>query len=348
MNICRYIWRKLYHVLESKKFIKETARKYELEKKVSNIVIFGTPNHGNLGDYAIYLAEKNLLEEYSPYSHVFDVNMAVFNKDVEALKKLLKNNDLLILTGGGNLGNQYMDDENIRRRVISLFPHNRIVIFPQTMFFTDDTIGNKEKEISKEIYNKHEHLLIAARDEFSYEEMQRAFSAKIVLVPDVVLTWAKPSEQKREGALLVLRSDVEGTLTENQINQLKNILKKQYSKLSMTDTVVDDCIGIEGFECALMKKLYEFQKAELVVTDRLHGMVFAAITQTPCIVLNNYNHKLRETYKWIEHLEYIQFIPDMDYVDETIQKFKIIPDCKYEMSRINGIYKEFLKEIFYG
>ena len=348
MNIVRFIWRKLYHVFEIRRLRKEIVKKYDLRKKVKNIVIFGTPNHGNLGDYAIYLAEKKLLKEYKPDSHIFDVNMAVFNDEIEPLKKLLKRNDLLILTGGGNLGNQYMDDENIRRKVITLFPYNRIVIFPQTMYFTDDARGKKEKEISKEIYNSHSHLLIAARDELSFQEMQKTFSAKIVLVPDVVLTWGSLDTQNREGALLVLRSDVESTLSDRQMNQLKMDLILQYTKVEQTDTVVDDRIGIEGFEDALMEKWNQFQKAELVVTDRLHGMIFAAIAQTPCLVLNNYNHKLRETYKWIKDLDYVQFVTDLDSLEEKIQNMKLLRNCKYEMSNTNQIYQEFLKEIFHG
>lgn len=348
MNIIRLTWRKLYHVIEQRRLRKEIALKYDLKRKIDNIVIFGTPNHGNLGDYAIFLAEKKILKEYKPDSHIFDVNMAVFCREIDSLKKLLKQSDLLILTGGGNLGNQYMDDENIRRKVISLFPHNRIVIFPQTIFFTDDDLGKKEKEVSRQIYNSHSRLLIAARDEFSYQEMQKTFSAKIVLVPDVVLTWGSLETLRREGALLVLRSDVESMLSDMQKEELQKVLSKMFCKIEKTDTVVDDCIGIDGFEGELLIKWKQFQKAELVITDRLHGMIFSAIAQTPCLVLNNYNHKLRETYKWMKDLSYVQFLTDMDSLEETIQRMKLMNHCKYEMSKTNLIYQEFLKEVFHG
>lgn len=348
MNIVRFIWRKLYHIFETTQLIREIKKKYDLRKKVKNIVIFGTPNHGNLGDYAIYLAEKRLLEEYQPDSHVFDINMAVFNREVETLTKLLKKDDVLILTGGGNLGNQYMDDENIRRKVITLFPNNRIVIFPQTIFFTDDIIGQKEREISRGIYNRHPHLLIAARDEFSYMEMKKTFSSKIYLVPDVVLTWGSLPSLNRSGALMVLRSDVESTLLDKQISILENYLGSKFSRVEKTDTVIDDAIAVEGFKEALYQKWKQFQQAELVVTDRLHGMIFAAISQTPCLVLNNYNHKLKETYKWVKNLGYIQFLTDMNSLEESIDQLKLIDNCKYDMEKTKGIYNDFLKEIFYG
>ena len=57
----------------------------------------------------------------------------------------------------------------------------------------------------------------------------------------------------------------------------------------------------------VIDKLQEFSTARLVITDRLHGMVFAAITGTACIAFRNYNYKIEGTYEWIEYLQYIQF-----------------------------------------
>ena len=46
-----------------------------------------------------------------------------------------------------------------------------------------------------------------------------------------------------------------------------------------------------------MDKFKDFQKSELVITDRLHGMIFCYITKTPCIVMPNNNHKILMTYE---------------------------------------------------
>ena len=67
--------------------------------------------------------------------------MTDFQHEIDVLKKMLNKKDVLILTGGGNFGNQYMDDEKIRRLVIQKFPQNKIIMFPQTMYFTNDAIG---------------------------------------------------------------------------------------------------------------------------------------------------------------------------------------------------------------
>ncbi|UKI29230.1 MAG: polysaccharide pyruvyl transferase family protein [Clostridium sp.] len=37
------------------------------------------------------------------------------------------------------------------------------------------------------------------------------------------------------------------------------------------------------------------QNQKVIVTDRLHGLIFfALITNTPCIVISSYNQKLKE------------------------------------------------------
>ena len=48
---------------------------------------------------------------------------------------LIQKQDILILQGGGNFGNYYMDDEMIRRSVISRFKNNRIIMFHRPVYF---------------------------------------------------------------------------------------------------------------------------------------------------------------------------------------------------------------------
>ena len=69
-------------------------------------------------------------------------------------------------------------------------------------------------------------------------------------------------------------------------------------------------------------KLEEFASSEIVVTDRLHGMIFAALTETPCIVVNSMSHKLRGCYEWIKSLDYIRFVEDFDLIPAVIQELK--------------------------
>ena len=53
--------------------------------------------------------------------------------------------------------------------------------------------------------------------------------------------------------------------------------------------------------------------------DRLHGMIFSAITQTPCLVFRNYNHKLESFYNtWLKDLPQIAFVNTVDELKDRI------------------------------
>lgn len=327
---------------------KAIREKYHIEKKQHNVVIFGTPNHGNLGDYAIYAAEKKLFNRFLPGSNVFGINMTDFQHEIAILKKLLKKEDLLVLTGGGNLGNQYMDDEIIRRTVIESFPNNRIVIFPQTMYFTEDKEGEEELRKTVIIYNAHKDLWLVARDEQSYQAMQKVFNGNIRILPDVVLTWGKLEKVEKKGALLILRKDLEGVLGFEEKLKVKEMLSSAFGAVDETDTVLDIDNRLEQLEHRLQEKMLQIGKAELVVTDRLHGMIMAAIAQTPCIVLNNYNHKLKETYKWIKHLDYVVYVSELNELPERIRLLKEKKNCDFQAEEIEAKYQEFLREIING
>lgn len=336
----------VYGVLIGNRKKKNAVRKkYHIEKRQHNVVIFGTPNHGNLGDYAIYAAEKKLFEKVLPQSNVFGINMTDFQHEIDFLKKLLSHKDLLILTGGGNLGNQYMDDEKIRRSVIENFPDNRIVMFPQTLYFTKDAEGEAELKKTVEIYNRHKDLWLVARDEQSYRSMSDVFTGKVTLLPDVVLTWGSLTPAEKSGALQVFRNDVEGVLGKEEKQLVRDALQAEYETVEETDTEIFVDTQLEVLEPQLYRKLEQINKAELIVTDRLHGMIFAALAQTPCVVMGNYNHKVKETYKWVKHLDYIRFINELSELPGAIKQLKEKKDCRFEATEVEEKYQAFLEEI---
>ena len=63
-------------------------------------------------------------------------------------------------------------------------------------------------------------------------------------------------------------------------------------------------------------KWNEFRSARLVITDRLHGMIFSAVTGTPCVALNNSNGKVGYEYEWLKDVPYIAFASTVDEVPQ--------------------------------
>ena len=74
----------------------------------------------------------------------------------------------------------------------------------------------------------------------------------------------------------------------------------------------------------IMDKFKDFQKSELVITDRLHGMVFCAISGTPCIVFGNYNQKVKNYSNLSEDDKLTVINMIITRKDSTIRAKKII------------------------
>ena len=67
-------------------------------------------------------------------------------------------------------------------------------------------------------------------------------------------------------------------------------------------------MSIEEREVELRKIWEDFSRSRVVITDRLHGMIFAFITVTPALVLPNSNFKVEKCYEWIKDCGFIKFI----------------------------------------
>lgn len=308
-----------------KEVLKATMSKPKGFTKLNNgekrIILCGSPEYGNIGDLAIAYFTNRFMKINSNKQFV-EISENELHKYFNQIVKQVKPNDILLLQGGGNLGSEYVDQENIRSKVINTFKNNKIIIMPQTIYFSKDNHGEKVKSTIKDIYSKHTNLNIFSRETISFKTMKEVFNKNnINLVPDIVMSSTVEFENvKRDGAMLCLRSDVEGILNVDDLIKIKTTVSKKFNNYYMNDTVYDTDISLEQREGVLFDFWSKMRKAEVVVTDRLHGMVFATITGTPCVVIGNYNHKVKTCYNWFKDLGYVEFCNNIDEVEVALNK----------------------------
>lgn len=291
------------------------------------VYLLGTPAHANLGDQAIAYAERKFMEVHASNLPVVEVRLIskkIFNIQIRMLKRFIKHSDIIIGHGGGNMGDQYPIEEFARLSIIESFKDNKVIIFPQTIFYRDVPEANQMLESVKQAYSEHSNLTLIAREKESFATMRRLFPKNnIVLAPDIVLSLCEQRDDiTRSGAMTCLRSDVEKSLSTSADKKIINILKDRFEKVNVSDTVSEDfkIITDRMRGKRLVHKWNEFRNAEIVVTDRLHGMIFAAITGTPCVVFSNYNHKVTGTYKdWLSSIESIRLCSDVESLSNDIE-----------------------------
>lgn len=326
-------------------FIKAFCCVFERIKNIDAAYLVLTPEHGNLGDHAIAQAEQLVLKQAGIKAIEVTTEELKLRRELGLLR--LMNGRLILVNGGGNLGTLWFSVEELIRAVIEKNPKSNIFIFPSTIYYDDTDFGNKEKKKSKEIYNAHNKLVLYLRESESYRISSELYkNITVKLMPDMamLLNYCEP-HVSRHGCILTLRSDREKTRSDEQdaaiIDQVSELFGSDYSYLDMN---VGHRIPVSQRDEALSTQFYAFRHAELVITDRLHGMIFSAITGTPCIVIESKSHKVRGCYEWIKDLEYIRFAEDASSI---VEEYHRIPkgEHHYDNSRLIHYYEELAEEI---
>lgn len=302
-----------------------------------------TPEHGNLGDQAIACAEIEMLHELgTPY---IEYTWSKLKKMERARCLHVMNGRPILITGGGNLGTLWFVVEKMTRNIISENPKSQIVVFPNTLFYEDSEWGRQEFEKSIQIYNAHKSLKLFAREKTSYEVMKAAYS-DVGLAPDMVLSLSKcENGSERKGCILCLRSDKEKTCSEETEHTIYEKARELFNeRLSELDMVVSHTVKPSERDLEIEKQFDAFRHAELVITDRLHGMIFCVITGTPCIVLNSKSPKVRGCYEWIKDCPYIRFCEDAEDIPSL---YYSIPkkEWRYDNRVLSPFYSQLNEDI---
>jgi exopolysaccharide biosynthesis predicted pyruvyltransferase EpsI len=328
---------KLYHKLFPPK---ETNREpdWNALRAENACILLGYSESENLGDSTIGLAEKFFFErEGKTLVELSEAQLRTFGKKI---RRAVRPQALILLHGGGCMGSQYLDQEDIRSWAIRCFPKNTIVHFPQTVYFSDTPEAEKIKNTAVELYVKHPDLTLFAREPYSYEIMRSLYKNRVEITPDMVLSMPPyESAGDREGALLILRSDVEAALDIGQYFAIKNKLAQSGLPVEVSDTRLSRRIPFENREKELNAFFEKMASKKIVVTDRLHAMIFSAITGTPCIAFGNYNHKVLGGYQWLKDLGYIRFCDSAEEFDQAFQSLDLGKKYSYRNNGLEGTFQ---------
>lgn len=299
-----------------------------------NIYLMNTEDYANLGDLQIAISEMQWLKKnFEGKYRIHEIPATKYEKLLPFVKKYARKDDLIFIHGGGNIGNEYMEPEERRRQIIELFPDNLIYSLPQTVYFNKNkTNYNDELARSQEVYGNHQKLRVCVRDQVSYAFMQEHFTCKTLLTPDMVMysDFTQHPKVRENKIILNLRKEFKAKLSQRQREYIYEISKRHAETVVYLDNLKDHFISVEERENKISEHLSEIKSASLVITDRLHGMIFAVLSETPCIVIDNYNHKVSNLYNtWFKEIDYVCLVKHILDIDELIPK----------MSQKKSIYK---------
>ncbi|MFS0852620.1 polysaccharide pyruvyl transferase family protein [Microbacterium sp. 179-I 3D4 NHS] len=287
------------------------------DRNAPTVFLLCTHEWGNLGDLAINYNAVALLESAFPDRPVFAISRSALAANWQRLTDAVDAHDLIAVNGGGNLGDLWPHEEAARLAVVARFPHNRIVSLPQSIHFRDTA----NLRASMAAYDRHPRLLLTVRDDPSLDIARSHLAEESVVRAEELATrqlYPFPFRPRLSRTLFAERADLERR-PGSRIAELRAAAADAGIRTVVTDTVVPD-VRFSNLELGaklVYDKIDEFHASDLVVTDRLHGALFALIAGRPVVVFENSYGKIGAALRSLvpAFAERIVFADDMAIQD---------------------------------
>lgn len=275
---------------------------------LTKLALLDYPDHGNVGDSAIYLGEidyfrRNGLEVgCTATTHMADLDaISCFAPD-----------EPIFLHGGGNFGDIWPAHHQFRETILERFRDRPVVQLPQSIHFSDPL--NMER--TARLIEKHGRVTILVRDASSLALARSAFSCEVRLCPDMAFAmepFRRPLPADYD-VMMLLRSDTEArddrdaggwAASDDMLvadwlddepnlrrrlrfaNALATLARGGFSR-SARSIGMNEAMARARLDrgCRLLSR------GRTVVTDRLHGHILCLMMEIPHVVVDNSYGKL--------------------------------------------------------
>lgn len=318
-------------------------------KKNKNVaILLGVPTFNNLGDHLIAISSVNFIQDIYKDYKIIEVPTQFFLNNKNKLKKVIKDDYPVFIVGGGWMGNIWERDEYIMQDMIRTFSNNNIIVLPQTVFYNfEDDNSLQILNDANNTYKNCKDLTIFFRDEKSYNFAKNEFKSqnmKVLLAPDIALYLNNMSKhnKKKKVIKLCLRNDREKNNSYDFFKILNEHFKNEYI-INFTDTVTKYSIPLWKRKRAIYSKIKEFSESSIVITDRLHGMIFCVLSKTKCIAFDNKTKKVSGVYKkWLNKNDNIILLEENVTKKELIELIeKMLSSSSYNLYYEEKLNKQF-------
>lgn len=285
-------------------------------------VLLGLPYYFNIGDVLIWEGTMHLLKSVGCNC------IKASSKETFDFSEIPSDVDILLM-GGGNFGDLWEAEHIFRTNVIKAYPTNKIIILPQTVFYTDMSHAVADAEV----YSTHKSLYIFARDLESFGMLETYFYRNnISMLPDMAFSinpvWIRKFMLKQEEKTLFLkRHDKElanntnyqidtklpidirdWPCIDNDIPFLIHQLKVMLEKKILPNQLMDNVFSL-FFRPYMVKLGVRFlSKYTEIYTTRLHACILSVILEKPCTLFDNSYGKNRNFFNtWLHDLDSCTF-----------------------------------------
>lgn len=315
------------------------------------ILYFGVPMHPNLGDLAQCICIRKFLKENYPEYKIVEIDSKVYMNSKSNLRRKMKpkvkKENLIFFQSGYCTQDLGGIEDLMHQAVINDYPDNKLILLPQTIFFKTE---ERKKQASK-VYDAHKHLLFLARDQVSYNIAKEMFpNLPIKAFPDIVTTMIGNYNfnEEKKNILFCLRNDIEKFYSNEEINRLKDKLKK-FETIDEIDTTISEPMNAnsKNLEEYIINYIKKLAKYKVVITDRYHGTIFSLIANTPVIVIKTTDHKVTTGVDWFKGIydDNVFYEDNIENIPKRVEELLNRKTSKRNMPYFKSEYYDKLPEI---
>jgi len=266
------------------------------------------PDHSNVGDSAIWAGEIAVLDRVAKRSPGYVSTFASY--DAAALKAAVPEGPILI-HGGGNFGDLWLNHQHLRLKVMADFPDRQIVQLPQSIFFKSDEWVDKTAAAIK----AHGAFHLIVRDVRSQAFSSERLGIEAELSPDSALAIGPLARRGSAAAdyMALLRTDIEVVerstealdreksvvvddwLAEGKLTRLAAKVSRKAAPILSPGDGNKALLGHYNriVDMRIERGLRMLSQGRVVITDRLHAHILSTLLGLPQVVLDNHYGKIR-------------------------------------------------------
>lgn len=313
------------------------------------------PNHPNVGDSAIWLGTVAALKR-AGVRIVYACESLAYSRD--ALASAVGDNPILI-SGGGNFGDQYLPAQGVRERILAEFPDNPILQLPQSIWFREQENLDRVRRLC----GAHRNFTLMVRDAASEQFARAHFDAPLFLCPDMALSlgplrrpfapdcdvlWLR--RQGIESLDPEPPSALQGVVTADWMSPDQYaVMPGPLGRLTLwVSRLLTRRIGARPSRARLLRHLltptylplarrrlkvgvYLLARGRAAVCDRLHGHILALQLGIPHALMNSRSGKIRSFYEtWTAACPLVQWA---DSAEEALQRARAMASAGAEGPR---------------
>ena len=301
--------------------------------------LLDAPTYANVGDNAIWVAQLRWLRARG-IRVAYTCDRRTYS--ARALAARLPADGVILLSGGGSLGDLWPEHQELRERVVADFPARRIVVLPQSLHF--ESAARRER--AQRSFDRHPRLTLLLRDVPSLEQAAATFAATTLLCPDITFTLAlSPPRTPASGIVWLGRWDQEARAEAQLVPPTRtDVTVVDWGDEGAAPTRslrrrVSDSLHYRTRAAAIrfprlrrplaqvLAPAYErtashhlergcalLGRGSVVVTDRLHGHILALLMGMPHVLLDNRTGKVRACYE-----QWTRTAPNVRWADNAAE-----------------------------